>query len=81
MVFNNHTWTLERLFDHIWREMIDYGRVEWANVSNSKRYSPKVKQKLMEDLLDRRCWFGFIANVLEGQPRWVMTGSRVGFVF
>jgi len=31
------------LLDHIWRGMIDYGRIEWTNVSISKRHPLEVK--------------------------------------
>jgi len=82
MVFNNQAWTPEHLLVDIWCGMIDYGtRIEWTNVSNPKSCSPKVKQKLMGNILDQRRQFGFFANILEGQPCWVMTKPKAKFVF
>lgn len=81
VVFNNTRWTEERMRQHVWSEILDYGRVEWDRIK-VKRKTDDTAAALMTDLFrERRCMQGVFATFCDDKPRWQPFGPVVGFVF
>lgn len=81
MVFNNLAWSPDRLLQHFWSGLLDYGRVEWAKLCSKQPRTALAQRKLVTTFVGRRCRADFFAVMVAGQPRWMATGPSAGFVF
>lgn len=80
-VFNNCAWTNEKLFQTVWTDIIDYGRVEWDRVRIKKKTHPDLAARELGKFVARRCRASVFATMVEDNPQWQLKGPDAGFIF
>lgn len=81
MVFNNARWPTEKLLQHVWSGMLDYGRVEWDKAKIKEKSHPSTPRVLVTKFFAKRSRNEVFARKVDGQPQWQLSGPMAGFVF
>jgi len=68
LTFNGNSWTPDRLRQHIWNALLDYGRAEWQHITKKKSKSDDIQRQRLNAFQKRRCRFGIFSCMIEGQP-------------
>lgn len=80
-VFDNVRWRPDKLLQRIWLGMIDYGQVDWEKVCRTHSLSRPKGEIAHSWFTHRWAHHELFAAMVDGSPRWALSGPRAGFVF
>ncbi|KAG0574234.1 hypothetical protein KC19_VG246300 [Ceratodon purpureus] len=81
IVFNNQRWPPAKLLQQVKTGIIDYGRVEWDNLTRIKPGDSEPRSASLGPFIDRRCRFDIFDSMGLGKPWWMLSAPLEGFVF
>jgi len=79
--FNDILWRPGKQLQKIWLSLVDYGCLEWVKCCSLIRNQPDKAHDIRNRFSNRWCRNGVLATMVNGIPRWRLTGPRAGFVF
>lgn len=79
--FNDILWRPAKQLQRIWLGLVDYGRMEWVKCCSLIRKQRDKADEIRNRFRKRWCRNGVLAEMINDNPRWRLTGPRAGFVF